>query len=169
MKTIAHALALTLASLAVVAVAAGCSSEAPPTFGDDDDTVMPSKKKTETDDSADKNQTKSNTEAPPPPVPTPTPSATPAPPPPPPPPPVDTKPAVDPLACSNLGQCCSKITNIYGQLGCLAVQLRGDPETCAKSLIACLAAVGLSGGGGGACIDSTDCPGTQRCINRVCQ
>jgi hypothetical protein len=170
MKTIAPGLALTLASLAFVAIGVGCAADPPPTYGSDDDDVKPTKKKAPSEDEQE-SKTKSDTNAPAPPLPAPTTTTTAPPAAPPPPPPVDTTPKVDPQACSNLANCCSKITNVYGQLACVAVQLRGDPETCSKSLIACLATVGLGGGTGTGtgCIDDTDCPGTQICVNRVCK
>lgn len=113
---------------------------------------------------------KSDTSAPAPaPTPAPSSSADPAPPPTPPP---DGAPAVDPMACANLGKCCQNITNTIGRISCLAVQAKGDPETCLKSLIGCEAATGLGGssgssggGSGGRCYDDYDCPGVQLCYS----
>lgn len=103
------------------------------------------------------------------PAPPPTSSADPTPPAPPP----DSAPPVDPAACANLGTCCQKIENTIGRISCLAVQAKGDPATCLKSLIACEASTGLGGSSGssgssgasGRCYDDYDCPGVQLCYS----
>lgn len=174
MKTLAHscaALALSFVALAPFAIACSSAPESSSLGGDDDDVTPSKSKKTEDDDSVDSKK-KSDTSAP---LPTPTSTETapaPAPTPTPTTPPVPT---VDPAACANLGSCCSKITNTYGQLACVAVQIRGEAETCQKSLLGCLAAVGLgggagSGGAGAPCASDNDCLGGRRCnINGTCQ
>ena len=174
MKTTARPCALFALSIAasIACVAIGCSSppESSSLDGNDEPTTPSKKKATEADDKEGvTNNKKSDTTAPPvptpPPAPTPTPTTTATTPPPPPPP------KVDPNSCANLGACCNKISNTYGQLACLAVQLRGDADTCAKSLIGCLATVGLGGGSGGTrCNNSSQCPGAQICnAQGVCQ
>lgn len=174
MKTLAHscaALALSFVALAPFAIACSSAPESSSLGGNDDDVTPSKSKKTEDDDTVDSKK-KSDTSAP-----IPTPSQTQTAPPAPTPTPTPTTPAVptvDPNACANLGSCCSKITNTYGQLACVAVQIRGDAETCQKSLLGCLAAVGLGGGGGGGaganCASDNDCLGGRRCnINGTCQ
>lgn len=135
---------------------------------DDEGTALPKKTKSDNDASS--------------PLPSPTPSAsssTPTPAPTTPPastPPTDTKPAKDPMACVNLGNCCQRIENVFGRIACLAVQARGDLDTCSKSLIGCEAANGLGGGsssggssGGTRCYDDFDCPGVQVCMSGTCR
>lgn len=172
---IARALSPFVFGVFYVAVASvACSAPAIPTTDYD----VGSKRRPPKDDVEDEvgedapKEKKSDTSAPlPAPAPAPSSSADPAPAPAPTPPP-DSKPAADPQACNDLGRCCQNITNVVGRISCLAVQAKGDPETCLKSLIGCEAATGLGGGssggssGGGArCYDDYDCPGVQLCYS----
>lgn len=153
-----------------------CSAPAIPTTDYD---VGSKSKKQPKDDVEDEvgedlpKQKKSDSSEPvPAPAPAPSSSADPAPAPTPTPTP-DSKPPVDPAACNDLGRCCQNITNVVGRISCLAVQAKGDPATCLKSLIGCEAATGLGGSsgssggssGGTRCYDDYDCPGVQLCYS----
>jgi len=159
---------LIVLSFATLTIGAGCSS-APEAGGLDNDYTAPSKSKKDDDGegAALPSKAKSDTNTPAPettPAPAPATPVTPAPEPP-------AEPVVDTQSCNLLGQCCQQISNIYGQLGCAAVQLKGDQATCAKSLIACRVTIGLGNGGGAqGCNVDKDCPGAERCsANGTCQ
>ena len=164
MTTAARLIALSFATLTL---GAGCSSA--PEGGLDKDYTSPSKADKNDDDgegAALPSKAKSDTSAPAPETTPPAPPSTPATPAPTPP----AEPVLDPQSCANLGQCCQQITNIYGQLACAGVQLKGDPATCAKSLIACRVTIGLGNGGGAeSCNVDKDCPGAEICVGGKCQ
>lgn len=157
MKT-AALVALSLLSLSIVGV--GCSESPEPTSSSRSASKPSSDEK---DDSADKEVKSTSTveSKNPEPDEKPKPQAKP-----------DAKDNQAESPCVKLGECCTRLTNAYVQLACIAVEVHADPAACQVSLVGCLADVEGTDSSGiddkKKCNLNGDCPGDQICVGKVC-